>query len=76
MKRNKHFQIKFKEEIIMLNETEKAMMDDLYEAFDRILESKSYDLIACLCGSIRKMRYEAENTFDEMFEERRKGNKA
>ena len=56
----------------MLKETENTMMNEFYEAFDRILESGSYDLIAHLCGSIRKMRYEAENKFDEMFEEKRR----
>lgn len=60
----------------MTNETEKAMFNDLFEAFDRILDSKSFDAIAHLCGVMRKMNYEAENVFDEMYDERRKGLKA
>ena len=59
-----------------LNNVENEMMNNFYEAFDKIIKSESYDLIAHLCGSIRKMRYEAENVFDEMYDERRKGNKA
>ena len=54
-----------------LNVTEEAMMNDLYEAFDKILKSGSYELIAHLYGDMDDLKYEVEEVFEPMFKERR-----
>ena len=59
-----------------LNVTEEAMMNDLYEAIDKILNSGSYELIARLYGEMDNLKYDVEDVFEPMFKERRKGLKA
>ncbi len=59
-----------------LNVTEEAMMNDVYEAIDKVLKSGSYELIARLYGEMDELKYDVEEVFEPMFKERRKGLKA
>lgn len=54
------------------NNVENEMMNNFYEALDKILKSGSYELIAHLYGDMDYLKYEVENVFEPMFKERRK----
>lgn len=54
-----------------LNETEKAMMNELYGAFNKILDSGSYELIAHLYDEMDEFKYEVGNVFEPMLKKRK-----